>query len=186
MPQYFIENQARGRNPHEQIDPRKSAAIVRAHVHEGAKLVAQAKLPDAIRAFIPEHHGTQTIGFFYDQARQANPEAELDPSDFAYAGPKPQSKETAILMLADSIESAAKVLQEPTPERIRALVDRIVEGKIAQGQLDEAPLTMRDVALIKEQFTSVLTGMYHHRIDYPPPTGQAAQRAAASAGGSRD
>jgi cyclic-di-AMP phosphodiesterase PgpH len=180
MPQYFIENQARGRNPHEQIDPRKSAAIVRAHVHEGAKLVAQAKLPDSIRAFIPEHHGTQTIGFFYDQARQANPEAELDPADFAYSGPKPQSRETAILMLADSVESAAKVLQEPTPERIRALVDRIVEGKVAQGQLDEAPLTMRDLALIKEQFTSVLTGMYHHRIDYPPPTGRGARPAAAT------
>jgi cyclic-di-AMP phosphodiesterase PgpH len=186
MPQYFIENQARGRNPHEQIDPRKSAAIVRAHVHEGAKLVAQAKLPESIRAFIPEHHGTQTIGFFYDQARQANPEAELDPADFAYAGPKPQSKETAILMLADSVESAAKVLQEPTPERIRALVDRIVETKVEQGQLDEAPLTMRDVAQIKEQFAAVLTGMYHHRIDYPPPTRPAPSQTAVSTGGGHD
>jgi cyclic-di-AMP phosphodiesterase PgpH len=168
MPQYFIENQARGRNPHDHIDPRKSAQIVRAHVLEGMKLADQAKLPDSVKVFIPEHHGTQTIGFFYDQAREANPEAELDPADFAYFGPKPQQKETAILMIADSLESAAKVLQDPTPERIRALVDRIVDGKIAHGQLDEAPLTMRDIARIKEQFASVLTGMYHHRIDYPP------------------
>ena len=166
-PQYFVENQARGRNPHEQIDPRKSAALVRAHVLEGIRFAEQAKLPQIIRAFIPEHHGTQTIGFFYDQARQANPEADLNPSDFAYPGPKPQSKETAILMLADSVESAAKVLQEPTAERIRALVDRIVDSKISQAQLDEAPLTLHDIARIKEQFTAVLNGMYHHRIDYP-------------------
>ncbi|HEX2165848.1 MAG TPA: HDIG domain-containing protein [Longimicrobiales bacterium] len=166
-PQYFIENQARGRNPHEQIDPRKSAQIVRAHVTEGMKLAEQAKVPESVRRFIPEHHGTQTIGFFYDQARQANPDAELVARDFAYAGPKPQIRETAILMLADSVESAMKVLQEPTPERIRALVDRIVDAKISQGQLEDAPLTLREISRIKEQFTSVLSGMYHHRIDYP-------------------
>jgi hypothetical protein len=166
-PQYFIENQARGRNPHEQIDPRKSAQIVRGHVLEGMKLAEQAKVPESVRRFIPEHHGTQSIGFFYDQASQARPDTELDPADFAYLGPKPQIKETAILMLADSVESAMKVLQEPTPERIRALVDRIVEAKISQGQLEDAPLTLREVSRIKEQFTAVLSGMYHHRIDYP-------------------
>ena len=166
-PQYFIENQARGRNPHDQIDPRKSAQIVRGHVIEGMKLAEQAKVPESVRRFIPEHHGTQSIGFFYDQARQANPDAELDPAEFAYTGPRPQIKETAILMLADSVESAMKVLQEPTPERIRALVDRIVDAKISQGQLEDAPLTLREVSRIKEQFTSVLSGMYHHRIDYP-------------------
>jgi cyclic-di-AMP phosphodiesterase PgpH len=168
MPQYFIENQARGRNPHDQLDPRRSAEIVRAHVHEGMKLAQQAKLPDQVRLFIPQHHGTQSIAFFYDRARSSHPEAELDPADFSYAGPRPQTPEAAILMLADSVESASKVLQEPTPERIRALVDRIVQGKIDEGQLDDAPLTMRDLVRIKEQFTSVLTGMYHHRIDYPP------------------
>jgi cyclic-di-AMP phosphodiesterase PgpH len=187
MPQYFIENQARGRNPHDQLDPRKSAQIVRAHVHEGIKLAEQAKLPDSVRMFIPEHHGTQTIAFFYDQARKANPEAQLDRAQFSYDGPKPQSKETAILMVADSVESAAKVLQDPTPEKIRALVDRIMDGKINEGQLDEAPLTMHDIARIKEQFTSVLTGMYHHRIDYPPArlaeASAAAGRGAAGAAG---
>jgi cyclic-di-AMP phosphodiesterase PgpH len=166
-PQYFVENQARGRNPHDHLDPRKSAQIVRGHVIEGMKMAEQAKLPGSVKAFIPEHHGTQLIGFFYEVAREASPEAELDPADFSYAGPKPQSVETAILMMADSIESAAKALQDPTPERIRELVDRIVEGKAAQGQLDDAPLTMRDIVRIKEQFTAVLNGMYHHRLDYP-------------------
>jgi cyclic-di-AMP phosphodiesterase PgpH len=184
MPQYFVENQARGRNPHDQLDPLKSAQIVRAHVLEGIKLADQAKLPDSVRIFIPQHHGTQTIGFFYDKAREANPDARLDPADFSYLGPRPQTKETAILMLADSVESASKVLQEPTPERIRALVDRIVDGKIAEAQLDQAPLTMRDISLIKEQFTAVLTGMYHHRLDYPPPrpAPQAPQHAPVSGG----
>jgi cyclic-di-AMP phosphodiesterase PgpH len=180
MPQYFVENQARGRNPHEQLDPRKSAQIVRAHVLEGMKLADQAKLPDSVRMFIPEHHGTQTIGFFYDQARDAHPEADLDIADFSYFGPRPHSRETAILMLADSVESASKVLQEPTPEKIRDLVDRIVDTKIKQGQLDDAPLTMSDIARMKEQFTSVLTGMYHHRIDYPAPRSTAESRAAVS------
>jgi cyclic-di-AMP phosphodiesterase PgpH len=168
MPQYFIENQVRGRNPHDQLDPRKSAQVVRAHVLEGMKLAEQAKLPDTVRMFIPQHHGTQSISFFYEQARTASPEAELDPTDFAYPGPRPQTPEAAILMMADSVESAAKAMQDPTPEKIRQLVDRIVEGKIAEGQLDEAPLTMRDLVRIKEQFTAVLNGMYHHRIDYPP------------------
>jgi hypothetical protein len=168
LPQYFIENQARGRNPHDQLDPRRSAEIVRQHVLEGVKLAEQAKLPESVRRFIPEHHGTQAIAYFLDRARQNAPEAELDPVDFSYPGPRPQMKETAILMLADSVESAAKVLQDPTLDRIRALVDRIVQGKIDQRQLDEAPLTLAEISRIKEQFTVVLTGMYHHRIDYPP------------------
>jgi hypothetical protein len=177
-PHYFIENQARGRNPHDRLDPDVSATIVRNHVTEGIKLAEQHKLPESVRAFIPEHHGTQAIGFFMDKARQEDPDRPLNIADFSYSGPRPRSRETAILMLADSIESAAKVLTEPTPERIRALVDRIVEGKIAQQQLVDAPLTMRELEQIKRQFAAVLTGMYHHRIDYPtapgsPPAGGA-------------
>ncbi|HSJ15874.1 MAG TPA: HDIG domain-containing protein [Longimicrobiales bacterium] len=187
LPQYFIENQVRGRNPHDQLDPRRSAEIVRQHVIEGMKLAEQAKLPESVRRFIPEHHGTQPIAYFLDRARQAVPEAELDPAEFSYPGPRPQMKETAILMLADSVESAAKVLQDPTAERIRALVDRIVQGKIDQHQLDETPLTLAEISRIKEQFAVVLTGMYHHRIDYPPaPPPPARPTPPASAGsGSR-
>jgi hypothetical protein len=166
-PQFFIENQARGRNPHDKLDPATSASIVRNHVLEGMRLAEQANLPEQVRAFIAEHHGTQPIGFFYERAKEQLPEDSLDPADFSYPGPRPRSKEAAILMLADSVESATKVLQEPTPERIRALVDRIIETKMTLGQLDDAPLTLQDLSHIKEQFVAVLNGMYHHRIDYP-------------------
>ncbi len=164
-PQYFIENQARGRNPHDQLDPGTSAALVRSHVLEGIKLADQANLPDAVKQFIPEHHGTQRIVYFLEQARRRD--ENVDASEFAYQGPRPQTRETAILMLADSIESAMKVLQDPTADRIRELVDRIVAGKVAERQLEEAPLTMREISMIKQQFVTVLMGMYHHRIDYP-------------------
>ncbi|MBW3551877.1 MAG: HDIG domain-containing protein [Gemmatimonadetes bacterium] len=167
-PHLYIENQHGGRNPHDRLKPATSAAQIRNHVIEGLKLAEEHKLPDQVKAFINEHHGTQPISFFYDQAREAEPDAALDIRDFSYPGPRPQSKETAILMVADSVESAARVLPDPSPEAIRELVDRIVRGKIEQGQLDEAPLTLRELTLIKEQFASVLSGMYHQRIDYPP------------------
>jgi putative nucleotidyltransferase with HDIG domain len=167
-PHYFIENQPSGRNPHDKLKPAMSAQVIRGHVTEGLRMADEAKLPDCVRAFIAEHHGTQTISFFYDQAREADPDAELDPADFRYPGPRPQSPETAIVMLADSVESAARVLPDPTPENIRELVDRIVRGKMDAGQLDETPLTLLELTRIKEQFVSVLTGMYHQRIDYPP------------------
>jgi len=182
-PQYFIENQPQGRNPHDKLKPATSAAIVRNHVLEGLRMAEDAKLPDCVKAFIAEHHGTQSISFFYDRARELDPSAELDPRDFAYPGPRPQSKETAIVMLADSVESAARVLSDPTPDRIRALVDRIIESKIAQGQLDEAPLTFADLTRIKEQFVTGLSGIYHQRIDYPTATRDEAEPTAAAAPG---
>jgi cyclic-di-AMP phosphodiesterase PgpH len=170
-PQYFIENQPRGRNPHDKLKPSMSAAIIRSHVMEGLRLADQDRLPEVVKRFIPEHHGTQQIAFFYSRARELDPNAQLNPADFAYPGPKPQMKETAILMLADTVESAARVLQDPTPGRIREMVDRLVSQKIAEGQLDQSPLTLREIDLIKESLSNVLTGMYHHRIDYPsaPP-----------------
>jgi cyclic-di-AMP phosphodiesterase PgpH len=166
-PQYFIENQPRGRNPHDKLKPSMSSTIIRSHVMEGLKLADSDGIPETVKRFIPEHHGTQHISFFYNRAKEADPDATLNPSDFSYAGPKPQIKETAILMLADTVESAARVLQDPTPTRIREMVDRLVQGKIADGQLDQSPLTLREIDLIKESLASVLTGMYHHRIDYP-------------------
>jgi len=167
-PQYFVENQPGPRNPHDLLKPATSAAIVREHVEEGLRLAREAKLPPVLQQFIPEHHGTQLIGYFWDRAREeAGGEGTLDPEDFRYPGPRPRSRETAIVMLADPVESAARVLQDPTPERIRELIDRLVEARIQQGQLDEAPLTLGDLAAIREQFAKVLGGMYHHRVDYP-------------------
>lgn len=186
-PQYFIENQPRGRNPHDKLKPAMSAAIVRSHVAEGLKLAEEHRLPADVRAFINEHHGTQAITYFMEQARKADPEGRVNPAEFQYGGPRPRSRETAVVMLADSVESAARVLQDPTPERIRELVDRIVGGKIAQGQLDDSPLTLRDLSLVREHLAKGLMGMYHHRVDYPasPPSGTEAPatEGAASAAG---
>jgi len=167
-PHYFVENQPDARNPHDKLKPETSAAIVLEHVTEGARLARDENVPDVVVQFIYEHHGTQRIGFFYEKAREeAGPDAEIDVSRFTYPGPKPRSKETAIVMLADSCESAARAMQDPTPERVRDLINNIIEGKIADGQLDEAPLTLREIALVKDQFVSILSGLHHRRIEYP-------------------
>ncbi|HYH80727.1 MAG TPA: HDIG domain-containing protein, partial [Longimicrobium sp.] len=166
-PQYFIENQPRGRNPHDKLKPAMSAAIVRSHVIEGLKLADQYKLPDAVKAFIAQHHGTQPISFFMQQARERDPGCKVEARDFAYLGPRPQTRETAVVMLADSVESAARVLQDPTSEKIRELVERIVAAKITAGQLDQCPLTLKEISTAKEVLARALGSMYHHRVDYP-------------------
>ena len=173
-PLYFIENQPRGRNPHDKLKPAMSAAVVRSHVVEGLRLAAEYRLPQAVKDFIAQHHGTQPISFFLDQARAADPDARINPAEFAYGGPKPQTREVAVVMIADSVESAARVLHDPSPPRIRELVDRIVDGKIAAGQLDESPLTLREINLAKEVLAKVLSGMYHQRLDYPAQVAGAA------------
>lgn len=173
-PQYFIENQPKGRNPHDKLKPATSAAIIRSHVTEGLRMADEERLPDVVKDFIAQHHGTQQISFFLDKARELDPDAQINPAEYAYPGPKPQTRETAVVMLADSVESAARVLQDPSAARLRELVERIVAGKIAAGQLDEAPLTLRDIQVVKEQLVNVLGGMYHQRIDYPPQPAPAA------------
>ena len=165
-PHYFVENQPDGHNPHDKLKPETSAAIVREHVTEGIRLAREAKVPEVVVQFITEHHGTQKIGFFYEKAREES-EEELDLQRFSYPGPKPRSKETAIAMLADSCESAARAMKDPTPERVRDLIRTVVDGKIADGQLNESPLTLREIALVKEQFASVMGGVVHRRIEYP-------------------
>ena len=165
-PHYFVENQPDGRNPHDKLKPETSAAIVREHVTEGARLARDAKVPDVVVRFILEHHGTQRIGFFYEKAQEESGE-DLDPDRFSYPGPKPQSRETAVVMLADSCESATRAMKDPTPERVHDLIHTIVQGKIDIGQLDEAPLTLREIAVIEDQFTKILSGVLHRRIEYP-------------------
>jgi putative nucleotidyltransferase with HDIG domain len=168
-PQYFVENQAKGRNPHDALQPGASAQIIRNHVREGLELADRYKLPRALRAFITEHHGTGTITYFLDRARQR--EEGPDTRDYIYPGPLPQTAETAVVMLADGIEAAARVLHEPTADKVREVVDHIVRQRIEQGQLADAPLTLRQIEIIKEEFTRVLVGMYHNRIDYPAASG---------------
>jgi len=167
-PHYFVENQPDGRNPHDKLKPETSASIVREHVTEGARLARDAKVPDVVVRFILEHHGTQRIGFFYEKAREEyEGDGELDAERFSYPGPKPQTRETAIVMLADSCESATRAMKDPTPERVRDLIHTIVQGKIDIGQLDEAPLTLREISTIEGQFTKILSGVLHRRIEYP-------------------
>ncbi len=166
-PQYFIENLPSGRNPHDKLKPDTSAAIVKEHVIEGLRLAEEENVPSVIRDFIPEHHGTQKIGFFYEKAKEEAEGEELKLEDFSYPGPKPASRETAIALLSDSVESATRALQDPTQDRIRELINGIVDGKINDHQLDEAPLTLSEIAQIREQFLKVLCGMHHQRIDYP-------------------
>ena len=165
-PHYFVENQPDGRNPHDKLKPETSASIVLEHVIEGVRLAKDAKVPEIVAKFILEHHGTQRIGFFYEKAREESGE-EVDTKKFTYPGPKPRSKETAVVMLADSCESAARAMQDPEPDRIRDLIDTIVDSKISDGQLDEAPLTLGEIALIKQQFVNILSGVMHRRIEYP-------------------
>jgi putative nucleotidyltransferase with HDIG domain len=165
-PHFFVENQLGGRNPHDKLKPHTSAAIVREHVIEGERMARDAGVPDVVARFIPEHHGTQLIGFFYERAKEESGE-EPNPEEFRYPGPKPRSKETAIAMLADSVESATRALQDPSPERVRELIRTVVEGKIRDGQLSDSPLTLREISTIQEQFAKVVGGMFHHRLDYP-------------------
>jgi cyclic-di-AMP phosphodiesterase PgpH len=165
-PHYFVENQPDGRNPHDKLKPETSAAIIKEHVTEGVRLARDAKVPEVILQFILEHHGTQKIGFFYEKAREEGG-ADVDLQRFSYPGPKPQSRETAIVMLADSCESATRALQDPTPERVRDLIDNVVAGKLAAGQLDESPLTLREITTVKDQFVKMLSGVVHRRIEYP-------------------
>jgi len=169
-PQYFVENQAKGRNPHDKLKPAMSASIIRNHVSAGLELAEQHKLPRALRAFITEHHGTGDITYFREKARERDGVLPTT-AEYAYPGPVPQSAETAVLMLADGVEAAARVLSEPTAQRVREVVEHIVRLRIEQGQLRDAPLTLRQLETIKDEFTRVLSGMYHNRVDYPAASG---------------
>ena len=165
-PQYFVENQARGRNPHDKLKPSTSASIIRSHVVEGLDLANQVRLPAAIRAFINEHHGTGTISYFMERARE--PDGSVpNPAQYEYPGPIPQSAETAVVMLADGVEAIARQLTDPTPERIRDVIERVVQQRLEQGQLREAPITLRQLSIVKREFARVLGGMYHARVEYP-------------------
>jgi cyclic-di-AMP phosphodiesterase PgpH len=165
-PEYFAENEpAAGRSRHEQLTPSMSALVVRSHISEGLELARRERLPRAVRDAIPEHHGTMVMAFFFDKALQVDPTVRRE--DYCYPGPRPRSKESAILMLADGVEGASRALQEPTPSRIRGLVTRIVDERVRAGQLDQCGLTLAEVASIREAFIPVLTAIFHVRAPYP-------------------
>ena len=170
-PGHFVENQGGGPNPHDLMRPQDSARIIQSHVADGLALAEAAHLPPVVKAFIPEHHGTTYITYFLSRARGSDPDGRVDPSDYRYPGPRPQSAETAVAMLADSAEAAVRVLANPTPEAVRNAIEHLVQQKLGSGQLDDAPLTLRDLDRIKREFARVMSGTYHKRIGYPRASG---------------
>jgi hypothetical protein len=169
-PQYFVENAAPGVNPHDGLPPETSAEIIRRHVSEGLALAEEHGLPPAVRAFIPEHHGTSEIAYFLERARASSGVAPTDGA-YRYPGPRPRSVETAVALLADGVEAAIRVLDEPTDARLREAIDHLFEQRIASGQLAEAPLTLAQLDRVRDVFRRVLSGMYHGRVDYPARAG---------------
>jgi putative nucleotidyltransferase with HDIG domain len=165
-PEYYAENEpASMRSRHERLTPTMSTLVVKSHITEGLELARRERLPRAVANAIPEHHGTMVMAFFYHKALEADPTARRE--DFSYPGPKPRSKETAILMLADGVEGASRALAEPTPSRIRGLVSRIIDERVQEGQLEQCGLTLSDLAKIRDAFIPVLTAIFHVRAPYP-------------------
>lgn len=168
-PSHFVENQLRPGNPHDALTPAESAKIITGHVLAGEALARDYGLPQVVRDFIREHHGTTRVEYFLDRARKGGEDPDV--ALYTYPGPRPHRAETAIAMLADSAEAAVRVLDEPSPEAVRSAIDTLVARKIATGQLDDAPLTLRDLERVKSEFARILGGMRHHRIGYPPSVG---------------
>lgn len=185
-PEYFIENIGDGENPHDDLTPTMSALIVIAHVKDGVDLALKHKLNSEIIAVIREHHGTSLVQYFYHRAlklkedfeelvREGKERAEdvpdVDIEGFRYPGPRPQTRESAIISLADAVESASRCLQKPTPQKIEQLIDELTRSRLREGQFDECPLTLQDLATIKASFYSTLRSMLHNRISYPKTEG---------------
>lgn len=165
-PYFFKENQIGDDNPHDKITPKLSTMIITSHVKDGVELCRKNKLPGKICDIIEQHHGTTLAKYFFVIAQNEGNEEALE-KDFRYAGPKPESKEAAVVMLADSVEAAVRSISKPTLENIEKTVDKIISDKISDGQMDNTELTLRDFTLIKQSFIKILTGMYHSRIEYP-------------------
>ncbi len=168
-PAYFIENQSDAMNRHDKLAPSLSRAIVMSHVKEGMEMARAYGLPEVLVDLIPQHHGTRLVTYFYQRAKErADPDLqEVKEEDYRYPGPKPQTREAAILMLADAVEAAARTLTDPTPARIQGAVQKLINGIFVDGQLDECDLTLRDLHLIANSFVRILAGIFHHRVDYP-------------------
>jgi hypothetical protein len=164
---YFTENQAGGKNPHEEKDLKESAKIIIGHVEKGKELAKKHNLPPAIIDFIVTHHGTSTAKYFLKTYQGQNPENQVDKSEFQYPGPKPMSKENAVLMMADSVEAASRSLENYSRDTIDELVERIIDSQIDDDQFEEADITFRDIKKVKEVFKSRLNTIYHARIAYP-------------------
>ena len=167
MPDYFVENQSAASSRHEKLTPHMSAMIIVNHIKEGVELAKQYNLPEPIIDIIEQHHGNMLVNYFYQKAKDKGESTPPVEEDYKYHGPKPQTRVAALVMMADAVEAASRVLTDPTPSRIASLVDRIINHIFLEGQLDECELTLKDIHEIKKRFTYILTGIFHKRIDYP-------------------
>ncbi|MCL4499905.1 MAG: HDIG domain-containing protein [Chloroflexi bacterium] len=168
-PLYFIENQIGGENQHDHTNPNLSCLIITSHVKEGVEMAEKEDLPKEIIDIIREHHGTSIVTYFYHRAKENLVKEEVYEADFRYPGSKPRSREAALVMLADSVEAAARAIAKPTPNRLEQVIRRVVQQKIDDGQLSESDLTLKDIDTIMRSFTQVLGSIYHTRVEYPLP-----------------
>ena len=166
-PQFFIENQMNIENPHNHISPETSKDIIIAHATDGAQMLKKHKLPKEIVDIAEQHHGTTLLKYFYYKAKEEND--HIDEMDYRYPGPKPQTKEAAIISIADSVEAAVRSMTHPTPEQIKNLIDSIVQDRLKDGQLNECDITLKEIEVIKKTFSETLNGIFHSRIEYPNP-----------------
>jgi len=168
-PYFFTDNQFGGGNPHDKLSPNLSSLIIKSHVKDGVEMAREYNLPESIIDIIKEHHGTNLISFFYQDAMKDNKHDSVEESDFHYDGPKPQSRESAIIMLADIVEASlrSKQFNKGNHNRIEGIVRELIREKLTEGQLDESELTLKDLDIIVDSFVKVLTGIYHQRVDYP-------------------
>ncbi len=169
--EYYVENQRPDFNKHDELSPSMSALVIGAHVKDGIELGRKWRLPQMVIDFIPEHHGTMVMEYFYHKALEADGNETVKVDDFRYPGPKPQSRETAIMMLADAVEAATRSLAKPTPSRIREITKKIMDKRMLNGELDESHLSLSDLAKIRDAFIPLLTGIHHARIVYPGQNG---------------
>ena len=174
--EYFVENQIGMENPHNKLAPSMSALILINHVKKGMDLAEKYKLPKAIRDIMAQHHGKTTMTFFYQKALAKSTAEEVNDTEYRYPGPLPQSKEAAIVMLADAIEATSRSLKEATHSRLKGVIEDIVDGRFQAGELDQSPLTLRDLERIKESFLTILAGTFHARIEYPEKDESKAKR----------
>ncbi len=170
-PLYFIENLGMQENKHDKLAPSMSALILMSHVKDGVELARESGLGEPLVNIIRQHHGTSLIKFFYDKAKgkEGAGMPQIDERDYRYPGPKPQTREAALIMLADAVEAASRTLTDPTPARIQGMVQKIINNIFIDGQLDECELTLKDLHNIAKSFNKILGGIFHHRIDYPEP-----------------
>lgn len=166
-PEYFIENQRIAENKHDRLMPSMSSLIIASHVKDGVEVAREHKLPSEVIEIIQQHHGTSLITYFYQKAKDLQPYVEIAEENYRYSGPRPKTKVAAIVMLSDSVEAASRTLEDPTPQRIQALTNSVITRIFLDDQLSMCDLTLKDLRVIARSFNLILTGIFHHRIDYP-------------------